>query len=517
MRKQNKKEIHHYPISTSKLKTENNSFGLLKTGVFLLLILIQMILLVLSYLTIISAFKQFLTITMIISVLTCIYILSSNKNTHSKAVWILFVMLNYSFGYLFYFASHEKILFRNFKKRYNKIFEATKQHNLDNLATNNQICNLLYETEKLNTYKNNHIIFYNNGEAYFNAIMEEIKKAQKFIFLEFYIISNGKLWKDIINILEQKVKEGVEVRIIYDSFGSHKCFPRKQKKHLRKIGIKLNSFNKFVPKFSIIMNFRNHRKIVVIDGKCAFTGGANIGDEYINLKSPHGYWKDAGVKIEGSATYSFLLMFLRQWSFVTKSEEDYSIYLNQVPKAPNGSSLITPYADGVTQSSDVVKNLFSSIISNAKEKLYISTPYFIPDNTLFDELKTKALAGVDVRILLPDIPDKKMVYIVSINNAEKLMQYGVKVYCLKKSFVHSKIVANENEFTIGTANFDLRSIYQQFECGIYSNCSETNNQILNDFDNCFKNSNQITLKNMKRNRLPFRIASGILQIISPFM
>lgn len=514
--KHKQEKPHHYPITTKKMKTENISFGALKTGIFLLLILIQMVLLVLSYLTIFAGFKSFLTISLIISVATCIYILSSNKNSHSKAVWILFIMINYSFGYLFYFASHEKFLFRNFKKRYNKIYESTKKFNSPQLITNNQINNLLYQTENLNTYSNNIFKYHNNGKDYFDAMLEKIKHAKKYIFLEFYIIANGKLWKRFVKLLEQKVKEGVEVRVIYDSFGSHKYLPRKQKKQIRALGIKLKSFNKFIPKFSIILNFRNHRKIAIIDGETIFTGGANIGDEYVNAKNPYGYWKDCGVEIEGPATKEFLLMFLRQWSFVTKSEEDYSKYISTANLTP-GNTQITPYAEGITQNSDVVKNIFSSIISNAKEKIYISTPYFIPDNTLFDQLKTKALQGVDVRILLPDIPDKKMVYIVSINNAEKLMQYGVKVYCLKNSFVHSKIVANENEFTVGTANFDLRSFYQQFECGIYSDNEQATKDIINDFENCFENSTIITKEKMKRNRLPFRIAAGLLQIISPFM
>ncbi len=515
--KLNQEKPHHYPITTKKMKTENISFGALKTGIFLLLILAQMVLLVLSYLTIFAGFKSFLTISLIISISTCIYILSSNKNSHSKAVWILFIMMNYSFGYLFYFASHEKILFRNFKRRYNKIYQTTEKFNLPQTKTSNPINNMLYETEKLNTYKNNNCKFHNNGKDYFDAILEKIKNAKKYIFLEFYIIASGNLWNKFTKLLEKKIKEGVEVRIIYDSFGSHRYLPRKQKKQLRALGVKLNSFNKFIPKFSIILNFRNHRKIAIIDGETAFTGGANIGDEYVNEKNPYGYWKDCGIEIDGPATLEFLLMFLRQWSFVTKSEEDYSKYIPNQNQTTSGTAELTPYAEGVTQNSDVVKNIFSSIISNAKEKLYISTPYFIPDNTLFDQLKTKALQGVDVRILLPDIPDKKMVYIVSINNAEKLMQYGVKVYCLKNSFVHSKIVASEKEFTLGTANFDLRSFYQQFECGVYSDNKPALTNILNDFDNCFENSAIITKEKMKRNRLPFRIFSGLLQIISPFM
>ena len=208
------KNIHHRKIKTQNLHTENKSFGFIKTSIFLFLIMLQIVFLILSYLTIFSTFKHFLTISAILSVLTSLYILSSNKNTHSKAVWILFVLVNYSFAYLFYWASHEKLLFRNIKKRYKKINENAKDQIVKQDVLNNQCCNMLYQTENFPTSTNNSIHYHNNGNDYFNSILDTLRSAKKYIFMEFYIISNGSLWKQMIEIFEQKLKEGVDIRII---------------------------------------------------------------------------------------------------------------------------------------------------------------------------------------------------------------------------------------------------------------------------------------------------------------
>ena len=256
--------------------------------------------------------------------------------------------------------------------------------------------------------------------------------------------------------------------------------------------------------------------LVVIDGKIAYTGGVNLADEYINEKKMYGYWKDSGIKIEGPCVDTFTLGFLRQWEFVSKKPQEYSTYLNKADDFVN-SAIVIPYLDGLDYPHPIAKNTYVNMMSHANKKLFIMTPYFIPDETITDILKIKAESGVDVRIVLPEIPDKKLVYLVTRSNAEKLLPFGVKIYTMKNSFVHSKVVLTEYSAVVGSVNVDQRSFNQQFESAVYSTDSNLLDSINSDFEDIFANCNEITPKNQKRNSLLNRIFVGFFRIISPFM
>ena len=230
----------------------------------------------------------------------------------------------------------------------------------------------------------------------------------------------------------------------------------------------------------------------------------------------HGYWKDAGVKLVGNAVDGLTLTFLRQWQFVTKENTEFSPYLG-LSKDVQNSSVVVPYADGLDYSGSIGRDAYANIISGAKQKLYLMTPYFITDDVIFTLLKNKAESGVDVRIILPSIPDKKTVYRVSRNNAEKLSEYGVKVYVMKNSFVHSKVVLSENAAIVGSINFDLRSFYQQFEDAVYTNDKEFMKEVSEDFEQTFKASLLLTKQNYSRKKLINRMIAGVLGIVAPFM
>jgi len=508
-------------IDILKIKTERNSFGVLKTLIVLLLIFLQFSLFLLSYLYFFAYSQWFWALSFGLSLVTCIYVISSNKNSQSKPIWVLFLLLCFAFGYIIYFISNEKLFWHKHKKRYNKILQRSYQFQkcqaltTSNIEVNNE-CNYLYNAGKFVTYNHTDTKYFSSGSSLFDSILADIEKAEKFIFIEFFIVSDGVLLKRLLNILEQKVKQGVEVKIIYDDFGSHGTFKRKTKKRIRKAGIELYAFNKLMPKFNVLLNYRDHRKIVVIDGKIAYTGGTNLADEYINEKRSHGYWKDCGIRLEGLAVDGFTLMFLRQYEFVSNKQQEYQNYINLANASAN-TSLIVPYADGLEYSENIGKNVYTNMLANASEKIYIMSPYFVVDDTIRNLLINKAQSGVDVRIVLPEVADKKMVYIISRNNAEKLINYGVKVYVMKNSFVHSKLVLTENSAVVGSINMDLRSFYQQFESAIYLNDQQTLLDIQNDFLNTFDKSIFLTKSNLKRNRYSFRVSAGIVNLISPFM
>lgn len=509
-------------ILALKVRTESNGFGVFKTLLVIFLILLQMTTFVLSYLYLVSFFQWYFVFSIVMTIACCFHALSSNYHGQAKATWVLFLLATFSFGYIFYFISDKRILFARSRKKINKILNETKQlrseTHLENIKEKDIIttCKFLDNIGNFPAYQNSKTTYYSSGASLFDEIISEIQSAKEFIFMEYFIISDGVLLKRLLDVLKQKAKEGVEVKIIYDDMGSHKTLSRKTKKEILGAGIELKPFNRLVPMFNIALNLRNHRKIVVVDGRVSFTGGANLADEYINEKRMHGYWKDEGIKIEGQATDSLSLTFLTNWKFLTNEEIDYNHYLNKCQDIKT-DGVVVPFFSAPNYNISISHSMILNQIASAKEKLYIMTPYFIPDETITNMIITKAISGVDVKIILPGVADKKFVYIVSRNNVEKLEKYGVKIYTMTHSFVHSKVVLTENSAIVGSINIDLRSFFQQFESAVFLNQKSTLKQIENDFDYTISKSEQITKTNTKRKNLFFRILAGIFNLISPFM
>ena len=504
-----------------KIKTENNGSGILKALIIFGIIIFQLLLFILLHSTFMLSYKWTALGTFILSLITCIYVLSSNKNSHSKAVWIIFLLLFFPFAYIFYIISDERVIMLGSRKRFSHIFEKTKSFetksdlNIANKKVKND-CEYLFNAGGFNTYAHTKSKYFSSGRAFFDDLLERLKNAKEFIFMEFFILSDGILLNRTLNVLKERLRAGVKVRIIYDDMGSHKTLSRKTKKKIKNMGIELCPFNKVLPFFSITLNYRDHRKMIIVDGKTAYTGGCNLADEYVNQKRMHGYWKDNGIRLDGSAVDSFTLMFLRQWEVLKKKKEDYSIFLNKAEKF-DSSCAVVPYADGLEYKASICKTTYENMMAGADEFIYIMTPYFIVDDTFSNILISKAMSGVDVRIIIPEVPDKIFVYGVTRNNVEKLIEYGVKVYCMKCSFVHSKLLLTENSVVIGSINMDLRSFYQQFECAVYLNDMAVMKEIKDDFENTFNDSLLITEKNKLRNHVFYRLFAGVMQIFAPFM
>ncbi len=506
-----------------KIHTERNHLAFFKMLIVGFVVLVQVAILLVSHLFLLNLFRGLVVLSLVFSIITAIYILSTNKNSQSKAVWVLFVLVFFLFGYFVYILSDDRIFFYSSRKRYKKIFDESEKYRVKQNSNTEMDESILVNSKFLKnvgsfeTFSGTYVKYYPTGTVLFDDVLRVLSSAKEYIFIEFYIISDGMLFERIFEILKQKAESGVDVRIIFDDMGCLHSLSYKTKKRMKKAGIKLGRFNPLVSRFSVALNFRDHRKLIIVDGKYAFTGGANLADEYVNEKRLYGYWKDSGIKLEGPAVNEFVLAYLRQWQFVRHTKnDDYSKFLNKAKSNTNKSAVI-PFVDGLDYGIRIGKGVVEGIISNAKKRLYIMTPYFIPEDTVNNLLIQKARSGVDVRLILPGIADKKFVYVVSRSNAERLIKAGVKFYTMKNSFVHSKVILSESQALVGSINVDLRSFYQQFESAVLTDDVSLLNDVKKDFDTVTSVSELITEDKTKLNKLGFRLISGILKILSPFM
>lgn len=361
--------------------------------------------------------------------------------------------------------------------------------------------------------------YYSEGLPYWEALLADLEKARRFIFLEYFILAEGRMWNAVLEILERKVEEGVEVRLIYDDVGSVFLLPKNYNEMIEKKGIKCVAFNRLVPFLSLVLNNRDHRKIVVIDGRIGYTGGINMSDEYINYKHPYGeHWKDAGIRIEGEAVWNFTVMFLQMWNMSRYTEEDYSRYRHHFETQLSENGYVQPYMDTPFDDEIVGENVYLNILGNAKKYVYIFTPYLVTDNEMITAMKLAAKRGVDVRIVTPGVPDKKFVYWLTQSNYQNLIQAGVGIYQYTPGFIHSKCMLCDDELaTVGTINFDYRSFYHHFECGVFLYQSDAVAALKKDMEETFAVSEQITLEWCREKFVKTNIIGPVLKLFSPLL
>lgn len=365
-------------------------------------------------------------------------------------------------------------------------------------------------------FRNTQVQYFSSGEEMFITLKEELKQAKEYIFLEYFIIEQGIMWNSILKILKEKIKEGVEVRVLYDGMCSIFQLPNDYFKKLNNLGIKCKVFSPIKPIISTHYNNRDHRKIAIIDGKVAFTGGLNLADEYINAYERFGYWKDNAIMLKGEATTSFTKMFLDMWNIDTKKQEDYSIYYHKYSIKDNG--FVLPYGDNPLDEESIGENIYLHIINTTHKYLYIMTPYLILDNEMITALKFAAKRGVDVRIIMPSIPDKKYAYLLARTYYTNLLEGGVKICEYTPGFMHAKgFISDDETAVVGTINLDYRSLYLHFECAtlVYKHsCIPT---ILKDYQESIQKSKEITLQDCKKYPLWKKIIGRLLRIIAPLM
>ncbi|MGN1277388.1 MAG: cardiolipin synthase, partial [Floccifex sp.] len=467
-------------------------------------------------------------VLVVISIFTCIHVINRNSDSSSKLLWVFCIMALPLFGCIIYLLFGEKkipkelmVQDRQAVEDYKKYIQQNQimlQDAKDDLVAN-RMAFMAWNNGYFPIYRNCQTKYFKTGEDQYNEMIQELIKAKKFIFIEFFIINKSVMWDTILQILLDKVEDGVDVRLIYDDFGSIGFYETDYCDWLNHKGIKTHVFNPIKPQLAIQMNNRDHRKIIVIDGKVGFTGGCNISDEYINTKPRFGYWKDMGLMVKGPCVETLTISFLQIWNYEQKSNTDYTKFIyneNNFLYPSNG--FVLPFFDSPTDDKYVGKNMHLNMLNHAIHYFWITTPYLILDSEMVSALDLAVDNGVDVRIVVPGIPDKRMVYEVTKSNMDTLIRKGVKVYEYTPGFIHGKVcLSDDHSALVGTVNMDFRSYYLHYECGIWmkdTNCIE---DIKKDFIQIFKASHLVTLEDCDKVNPMIRFYRQILKIFSPLL
>ncbi len=466
---------------------------------------------------------EFLFIVQVLNMMIVIYILNKNDNPSYKMTWIIFILGIPLVGGITYLMFGGRKVPRDIRtgiKELNNgqailIQEKTVMDSIHEKEYLRQ-ARYLYDNTGFPIYKNTKVTYLSSGEAKFEALVNALKSAEKFILLEYFIIKEGYVWSTIKEILVSKVKEGVDVKLIYDDAGS-KSLPYEFLEDCRALGIKAFAFNPLRPILAIYMNNRDHRKIAVVDGRIGFIGGMNLADEYINRISPFGHWKDVAVQFEGEAVYSLSLMFLQFYDHVSKEISDYSWYYGN-PKKYENVGYVQNFSDSPTDEEPVSQFTHLNLINSASSYIYIMTPYLVIGYEIMIALVNAAKSGVDVRIMVPHIPDKKYVFSVTRSNYEYLTQNGVRIYEYLPGFLHAKVmVADDRVAIVGTTNLDFRSYFLHFECGSLIIDDPSINDIVDDCKDTLSKCIEITYEEAKNVNFMVKLWRAILNMFSTLL
>lgn len=454
-------------------------------------------------------------------------IINSQENPDYKIPWLLFVLVVPVAGFMIYFMFYNRMLSPKYIKRLKKV-DSQQLKVKDNTALaqlekeDKQAylqANLLCKLAKTNLYRNTAAEYYDMGEKLHAAMLEDLKKAEKFIFLEYFIIEEGIFWNSILDILKEKAANGVEVRVIYDDIGCMQTLPGDYCKVLAGFGIKAVCFARLKGQADNEFNNRNHRKIMVIDGEIGYTGGVNIADEYINQTARFGLWKDVGIRLEGEAVTQLTSIFLADYEMNVKTPvTEFAPYFWNGTSVENDGYII-PFGDGPrpTYKHRVAKIMIMNMLSQALDYVYMMSPYLIIDNELCQAMENAALRGVDVRIITPHIPDKKIVFVMTRSYYKRLMDAGVKIYEFTPGFVHAKVYLADDKYAIvGTINLDYRSLVHHFENGIWLYRHQVLKQIKEDMYATMSRSEEIAEDSIK-DTLPQRFIRALVRAISPML
>ena len=455
-----------------------------RTSITALLIVIQVVWLVALLLELSSALPVIQSILRVLSVVAILFVIRSEMNPSYKIGWVLLIAMLPLLGGLMFVIFGNKRPTRYMRKMLNAQLEKSSAYFKERPSVSDEIAlkdpaaaGLFKYLEKAGGYpagRDTKISYYRVGEEMFEDLICELEKAEKFIFLEYFIISPGRMWDSVLEILKRKASEGVDVRVIYDDMGCIDRLPANYCNTLRSWGIKTMAFNRFVPAVSLVMNNRDHRKLTVIDGKTGFTGGINISDEYINEKERFGHWKDTGLMLKGPGVENLTVMFLELWNAFNTDGGEYGDFVAESFEEKGGEDdgYVLSFSDSPLDDENVGESVYADMLYQARDYIYITTPYLAIDSELQSALCMAAKRGVDVRMITPGIPDKKMVYQLTRSYYPALLKAGVKIYEYTPGFVHAKSFVCDDELcVVGTINMDYRSLYLHFECGtlMYAN------------------------------------------------
>lgn len=498
-----------------------------KMGIVVLLLLLQFV----ALFWIFVRFEQFLPHiygrTAIFTVLMVLHIINSTQDPTAKITWLVLIMLLPVFGGLLYLFTEREWGHRAMKKRLSDL----RKHTIETMPVREEgilaleqtapgaaaMCRYVASTGYFPVYRNTEVTYFPLGEDKFQALLQELAQAKQYIFLEYFIIEEGHMWGSVLDILAQKAKQGLDVRVMYDGTCEFTKLSRGYCKRLQKLGISCKVFSRVVPIVSTHYNYRDHRKIVVIDGHTAFTGGVNLADEYINQIHPYGHWKDTAVMLRGEAAKSFEMMFLQNWNL-----DERHVALQPISTQPTVQTdevgFVMPYGDSPLDGHKVGRRVYMDLLNRASRYVHIMTPYLILDGELESAIRYVAQRGVEVSIILPGIPDQVIPHALAQSHYRALLAAGVHVYEYTPGFVHAKVmVCDDAEAVVGTINMDYRSLYHHFECAAYLNRIKAIGEIEEDFQKTLKSCKKVDMEFIKKQKWHMKLMGYLLKIIAPLL
>lgn len=499
-----------------------------RTGIVISLLLVQVIALFNIFQFLEKLIPYAVGTLAIFTIIMVVYVVNTEHNTNVKMTWIILIMSLPGFGGILYIFIQKEIGHRVLKRRFKLVMkesekEFIKQDDLMNKLKmrNKGLYNLVRYIENTGAfpvYEKSLTKYFPIGEDAFEEMLIQLRKAEKFIFMEYFIIDEGYMWGQILRILSDKVKEGVEVRVMYDGTCEFILLPHNYPEKLKELGISCKMFAPIRPFLSTHYNYRDHRKILVIDGRVAFTGGINLADEYINRKEVYGHWKDTAIMVQGDSVDSFTLMFLQMWN-INEEHRTYmtNLYKSQ-PLKEATKEYVLPFGDSPLDNDKVGQMVYMDILNRAENYVHIMTPYLILDGEMVTALQFAAKRGIDVKIILPYIADKKLIFIQSRSHYKELIKAGIKIYEYTPGFMHAKVFASDDlKAVVGTINLDYRSLYHHFECGVYIEEGLTVLDIERDFNETLKKSQIITMDDIKKYNIIMTMMGKVLRLIAPLM
>lgn len=496
----------------------------------LIMLVIQIVAFVAMFIWISDYSKALIGLTTILAAVLIIYETNRTEEPTFKMTWITLIAIIPIFGALFYLFSRKGAISRNIGSDYKNAQELNKKYLIYDEEVKKELdaidrregsfAKYLAQYGGSPAYTDTAVQYYPIGDKMFEDIKREISKAEKFIFMEFFIINTAdRMWKEMFEILRQKARQGVEVRILYDGMGCVGTMPRGYDEVIKRQGIKCRIFSPIIPLLSTHQNNRDHRKIVVVDGIVAFTGGINLADEYINEKARFGHWKDTGIMLRGKAAQGFTAMFLEMWNVNDENAEDGGKYINASRDcAPQGDGFVIPFGDTPLDDVYVGKRAYIHNLDSAADYVYIMTPYLVIDDEMYESMKYAAQRGVDVKIIMPHIPDKKYAFYLARTYYKELLEAGIKIYEYTPGFVHAKVSVSDGcRAIVGTINHDYRSLYLHYECAAYMLNVPAVLAVENDFKETLEKSEQITLESIKKFNIFTRLIGHVVRLVAPLM
>lgn len=491
------------------------------------LLILQMLIMILCIFQISAKWIWIYRSFTVLSMVMVIWIIRKYDNPAYKLAWIIVIMCFPLCGGVFYLA-WGNTPFNRVRKRNQKNEPPVHTQESKNLyeegipialamPEHERVVHYIEKICRLPAWDRSDAKYFSCGEEKFQSMLEELPKAKRFIFLEYFILEEGEMWDSILDILVQKASEGVDVRVLYDDAGCISKLPAKYDLYLQSLGIRAVRFNRFIPMLNTYLNNRDHRKQCIVDGNIGYMGGINLADEYINKVHRYGYWKDTAVMVQGAAVNNMTEMFLQLWEFSTGVlEGSHAQYLPT--KMVPSSGYIQPFGDSPLDGYNVSETVYMRVINSARRYIYITTPYLVLDNEMITALTTAAQSGIDVRIITPGVPDKKIVYTVTRSFYQQLLSANVKIYEYEPGFIHAKMIVADDELAIvGTINMDFRSFFLHYECGALFYGGNMPQMVYDDIMECFNKSRMVDADFMRKLPWPMSIAASILRLFAPLL